>query len=1579
MRKNNPSLSLSRLTCIVPNYKFDIEILAKAKSSDPLYIEFAQRFLSYIPVDYNFDNRKELFANFIGEAFEFFKHNQSNINKIGIKQTIVENDPAISVFLIRNNKSFIVDSILCLLSRLGLQAKFILHPVLQIIRDSNGELIEIARAGGKIEVLVHLVIIGSFDHEAMNFLSEQITETLNQVDKTHDIWQETLLRIEDINDKITTNKNVDNSENSDFLEWLKNDNFTFLGFVDFEVQTGKLTLERGVRSIWQAVTSEIRDIITYSANSLYKDNQIILGKLNSISLVHKDSLVDYILIKDIDINGNYHNGSIIFGLYSSKVNYQSVSTIPILRKKMQFVLDKANFLLGGYNHKKLRTIIESLPKEALIQIDQGDLYCMSLYILSSLMSKKLKLFVQQDWSGSFINIIVVLPNERLNSEVHNAIDSYIEEKFASKIIASNLSEISQNFSYLFITLGLSEQIDLDVVEIENDLNHISSCWNDDLYQELSKKLGDYEVGRQLKNLESVFTSDYKHKFTAKTALQDVEYLIESTRKKRIMFNFCILDDQNFTLKIYNIDAKLSLSSILPLIENLGFSAIDQQSFHVSKSEEFDESWIYKFRLISSAKLDQNKFTRLKLNIENTLDKMQFAFLSNDMLNKLVLLAGLEWHEVKLIKAIVRYLHQINPNYDKLFVQNILTKYHNFAGMLIELFHALFDPENKKSDVEINLIKTEIEIYLTAISNNLEEQVLRSIFHIVQAMTRTNYYQDKENKSYISFKLKPSLIPNIVKPIPFAEIFVYSNEFEGVHLRGAKISRGGLRWSDREHDYRTEILGLMKAQMTKNTVIVPEGAKGGFFVHIPQESLAKVTYHQKIIECYKNFLRGLLDVTDNIIDGKVHVANSVIYDEQDPYLVVAADKGTASFSDYANDISKEYNFWLGDAFASGGSAGYDHKKMAITSKGAWISVINHFSSLNIDPSRDSISVVGIGDMSGDVFGNGMLRSKSIKLLASFNHMHIFVDPSPDPILSFEERNRLFNLPGSSWSNYNPNLISLGGGVFERSAKFVNISPQMKELLKIDDDTLSTDNLIMAILMAPVDLIWNGGIGTYIKSTGETHADIGDKSNDNLRCNGKNIRAKIICEGGNLGVSQLGRIEYCLNGGKINADFIDNSGGVSCSDHEVNIKIALDIALTSKKITLEERNKFLAIMTSEVEELVLEDNYKQNQALNILSSSPIFTLNMFSQFIDNLEKLAFLNRQLEFLPSHEDLALRADNSLSLTRPELAVIISYSKMSLFNALSDIDVTNDPYFEKYLINYFPKSMYEKFKSDILSHPLKNEIIQTSITNNIINKLSGVLIHNIQNETDAKISDIVKYYIIVCEIFDLDKLWFEVESLSASIDYNIKISIFTEIINTIYHTILWLIKHTKESLHITKTIDRYQVDILPLCKSLSELLLGSSKNKYEEKLESYCSNNIGLELAKSLAILDRLKFSLDIIHIAEETKKSISSVAKLYFLVEDQLHIDYLSQLCDNQIKDSLWHRFAVHSLKDDLYDKHSQLLIKLLKNPDELIQKNYLSNVFIKKFLDLVDVIKLKQNIDLNFIILANKKFQTLLEKLE
>ena len=1532
------------LICENPSYRKHIIDTALKDNKDPLFETFTHKFYSYLPVDYMESNKTDFFAKIVHESFDFCKSKDSK-NKIKFVHNWNGTDYT-TMQITTKDKPFIVDSVKGILHRHGVHVKHFLHPLMPITRSNKGDITDIGDGGD--ESIIFAVLQGVVD-DVKKSLTKGLENILDKIELILDSRNAILEQIKAI-------KTVD----QEFLTWLVNDNFTFLGSVQYDSK-GVIGHMIGDESVYANDKQYMEDIVHNALSSEKKE--IFLGKMNQISEISTNKFMDYVLVP----------GAVFFGFYSSSLYSQSIKAIPVLRNKLEYVLTRSSFKNGGYNYRKLQNIVESFPREALFQIDQEDLYCICLHILSAMLARTLKLFIQPDSSGEFLNVLVFMPIERLTPEVHLAINKYLMSKFNTKIITDEITDVSSHFCYLYVTLETNGTIpEFSLADIENDLEDLSARWHLSLIKAL--KSASPDVGSISEN---TFPKEYQYLFSPAEAAVDWLALNDLDKKHHISFNLQKKPHHDYGLKIYSSD-KIILSDILPLIENLGFKAVSEQMFAVNSK------WVCEFAL-SAACGSSCSYDVMKHNIEDALHYMTSGKLENDILCKLIVLAALNWRQVSVMKAITAYINQIGFTYSRDYVQSVLVKHHAFSALIIGLFEAKFDPKNHSAS-KVAELEAALGDVLNHVTNNVEDKVLRTVWATLDAIMRTNCYQmvDGHYKSYMSFKFDSHKVPDLPMPVPYAEIFVYGHDFEAVHLRGGKAARGGIRWSDRIADYRTEALGLMKAQMTKNTVIVPVGSKGAFYVKVNVDSMERKAYLDKGVECYKNFLRGLLDLTDNVVDGKVvHPADVVMYDGEDPYLVVAADKGTASFSDYANGISAEYNFWLGDAFASGGSAGYDHKKMAITSRGAWISVTRHFAEMGIDVQKDVYSVVGIGDMAGDVFGNGMLRSNSFKLVAAFNHKHIFIDPTPDPAISFKERERLFNLPTSGWNDYDAKLISQGGGVYERSAKKIELSHEAQKLLDVDSASLTPDELINRILRAKVDLIWNGGIGTYIKATSESHLDVGDKSNDNLRCNGNQIRAKVVGEGGNLGCSQLGRIEYAKSGGKINTDFIDNSAGVDCSDHEVNIKIALQQAMKKGSITLEARNKLLAEMTDNIAELVLVDNYKQTQALSLLEHSAAYNTGMFTKLIELLEVDGLLNRAVEFLPDDAELARRTLANEHMTRPELAVILSYSKMRVYNELLNTKIADDYRAEEIVMSYFPEIMKQRFANEIKTHQLRREIVLTIITNKIVNQLGGPIIAHILSETGVKLCDIVRAFMIVNDIFDIDALWKETEALSGKVESAVQIDIFSELIKLMRRGISWFVRNLQHPIDISSAITTYGAAVRGVYETVGPFLLGQAKQKLDAKTAEYVEDNVPAALASKIAILDSGISALDVVTISLATGHDAPQITELYFKVADRFELDWLRKCAEKQITESYWNRMSVQALKDDLYDKQRRLLHKVLEcnsqvkggiDLDAWIEINSKS---VKIFSDFIAELHLQETVDLNMVVLANKQFEMLLRK--
>ncbi len=934
-------------------------------------------------------------------------------------------------------------------------------------------------------------------------------------------------------------------------------------------------------------------------------------------------------------------------------------------------------------------------------------------------------------------------------------------------------------------------------------------------------------------------------------------------------------------------------------------------------------------------------SQVKIAFEEAFARAWSGEIENDDFNQLVLRANLGWREVTILRAYSKYLRQTGFTFSQAYMEQALSANPAISNRLVELFIARFDPASTaEAGVKILMLTDEFENALDSVASLDEDRIIRRFLALIRATLRTNYFQKDAsgaNKVYFSFKLNPALIPGLPEPKPVFEIYVYSPRVEGVHLRGGKVARGGLRWSDRMEDFRTEVLGLMKAQMVKNTVIVPVGSKGGFVVKRPPAE--REAFMKEGIACYQIFLRGLLDLTDNLLAGEViPPKDSVCYDDDDPYLVVAADKGTASFSDIANGVSKEYGFWLDDAFASGGSIGYDHKKMGITARGAWESVKRHFRELGINTQTTDFTVIGIGDMSGDVFGNGMLLSRHVKLVGAFDHRHVFLDPDPDPEASFKERERLFNLPRSSWADYNSKLISKGGGVYPRSAKSISLTPEVKKVLGVAVNLLSPTDLIRAMLKAPVDLLYNGGIGTYVKASQEAHAEASDRANDAIRVNGKDLRCSVAVEGGNLGFTQLGRIEYALNGGKINTDAIDNSAGVDCSDHEVNIKILLNAVVAEGRMSESDRNRLLADMTDEVGALVLRDNYFQAQSLSVRKSMP---LDSQLRFIKYLEKAGRLNREIEFLPSDEEMTARKVANTGLTSPERAVLLAYSKITLYDELLASSLPSDPYIATALARYFPAPLRERYREHMERHPLKHEIIATHITNEMINRVGSTYVHRMQEETGARAPDVVWAYLLTREIFDFSSFWRALESLDDVVPHAVQSEMLIDSERLIASATLWFLRYRNLKDDIAKTVEQFAGGVKTLAAGLNRFLSADLSDAVRQAAQRLTQNKVPNDLAMRLASFDLLYSALDIVEIARQADRSVEEVAAIYFRLDGKLELSWLRRQISNLLSDSHWQTLAKAGLTDDVASLQRELtalvlqLTRRIKAPDALVKE--------------------------------------------
>lgn len=1119
---------------------------------------------------------------------------------------------------------------------------------------------------------------------------------------------------------------------------------------------------------------------------------------------------------------------------------------------------------------------------------------------------------------------------------------------------------------------------------------MTPSWKDKLQKQLAQwckaQQGKQLVDKYAAGLSISYCEQHSVEETAKDILQ-IEKL---SQDNPLGIDFYETKHSQYPLhiKLYRYGTPIPLSDILPMLENMGLRTYTEHPYKIT-SQEGQVFWISDFN-VTYSQLDSLNLEQVKDLLAEAFIKISLGTCENDGFNKLVLRAGLSWRDITILRAYAKYLHQIGIRYSPAYIEKTIEAHASIAQNLIRLFYLKFGLKQKTAHKkEMTALEKEIQTSIDAISSLDEDRIMRYFWALMTATLRTNHFQtnhEGQPKDYLSFKLKSSEIPDLPPGQPFYEIFVYSTRFEGIHLRSAKVARGGIRWSDRPEDFRTEILGLMKAQKVKNAVIVPSGAKGGFVLKKLQYLTNREQTLQEVIYCYKSFISGLLDLTDNLKNNQVIAPhNTVCYDEPDPYLVVAADKGTATFSDIANSIAKDYGFWLGDAFASGGSTGYDHKKMGITARGAWESIKRHFRELNINIEQQDFTVVGIGDMGGDVFGNGLLYSKHIRLLAAFDHRHIFLDPDPDPLKSYDERLRLFQLPTSSWEDYNSQLISAGGGIYKRSSKSIPISPQVKKALAIEATALPPNELIRALLKAPVDLLFNGGIGTYVKATTESHADVGDKTNEFCRINGADLRCKIVGEGGNLGFTQLGRVEFALQGGLINTDAIDNSAGVNCSDHEVNIKILLDKEVREGALTEKKRNQLLRKMTDEVANLVLQDNYNQALILSISAAHTTLYSGLYQDYIKKLEMWVNLDRGVEFLPDDKKLLERKTASVGLTRPELAVLMAYTKIHIANELLKSDLPDDSYFTTILETGFPLSLRKPYMKAMQEHPLYREIIATQLSNQIVNSMGITFMYRMLTETGLTIPDIARAYTIAANVYQTDALQKLIDSLQDKVSVQTQYELLHHVRQLLNLATRWFLHNKRLDGGIAKNITHYGQSISKLEKLVPKLMGGVTKEYLEKIINQFVSIGIEKNMAQKIAVTRALYTALNIIEVATQNKFDLALTAEVYFKVGSQFNLIWFRDQIASDSREGHWNTMARLSLRDELDNLQRRLTIAILvtnkkeRTAEQLINYWLEQNHHIEqRWEKLLEMLLESENIDYTMFFIALRELSSLIQVL-
>ncbi len=1501
------------------------------------------------------------------------------------KVAVVNEQDSSVVYVVTDDMPFLVDSVNAELVRQHAAIRLVTHPLFVVTRNrSTGDLVKVDRVPAHIGIssgdtaamplMSHLIAQG----DNTSHMESWIAVEINRVpDTVHASLLEGLERIladvraavEDWpkmrNKAMQISASLDQVANpaqiaelrqaQDLLRWLDDGNFTFLGYREYDLVNidGEDVLElredSGLGLLRaKAGAPHLQHLTDTGRKKAREKRALVITKANSRSTVHRPAYLDYVGVKSFDAMGNVNGERRFIGLFATSAYAGSVRDIPIVREKVDAVLGQAGFPPDSHSGKDLLGILETYPRDELFQIEVDDLAATASGIQRLQERRRTRLFLRPDIYGRFMSALIYLPRDRYTTNVRLRIEEELRSTFQAESIDYEARMTESALARLFYRIRLPKNADVSHInteELERRLVRAARSWSEGIAEVLRDGGADQQSAELAAIWSEAFPAGYRVDYEVEDALEDIarfeKYGAEAERatgaaQERPGVHVYLPKgagedlEEDARVKLYMLEPK-SLSQILPFFHNLGLEVLDERPFEIETADRRD-FFLYDLGLKYPAGVDPLATGQL---LGDSFGAAISGAVESDSLDRLVLREGMHWRQITVLRAYARYMRQMGNTNSVGFMADTLLANPDVTKALTALFAARFDPalsDDARAAAQ-QRVRAELSAAIDEVATLDADRVLRTFANLIEATLRTNYYQDKP---HLSFKLDPARIEGLPFPRPMFEIWVYSPRVEGVHLRFGKVARGGLRWSDRREDFRTEILGLVKAQTVKNAVIVPTGAKGGFFAkRLPDPTADRAAWLAEGTESYKTFIRGMLDLTDNLVTGGgqetvVPPSNVVRHDDDDSYLVVAADKGTATFSDIANGLAAEYGFWLGDAFASGGSVGYDHKAMGITARGAWESVKRHFSELDVDTQTQPFTVVGVGDMSGDVFGNGMLLSRHIRLVAAFDHRHIFLDPAPDAETSFVERQRLFELPRSSWDDYNKSLISDGGGVYARQVKSIPVSPQVRSALGLPEGTteMSPPELLRAILLAPADLLYNGGIGTYVKASSESNASVGDKANDAIRVDGKDLRVKVVGEGGNLGMTQRGRIEAALQGVILNTDAIDNSAGVDCSDHEVNIKIFVDRMVAAGKLSQEERAGFLASMTDEVGRLVLEDNVDQNILLlndrqRVAEWSP-----SYERLMDWLEKSADLKRDLEALPSTETLHERLGQGQGLTSPELSVLAAYAKIELATALRESDLADDPWFRATLRAYFPAQLRERFDAELDTHPLRREIIATVVANDMINLGGITFAFRTMEETSATEVAVAKAFVALREIFELNVMVDELNSLPASFPTEHWSEVHLDIRRILDRAVRWLLAQGGSSRPIADIVAEFKPLLDPMRGRLLEYLRGDDRDRVAGWLEKARGWELPEDLGVRWAELFESFVLLDIAKIVHARKESVEEIASVYYTVFNRFHADGLLERISSLPRQDRWQALARAALRDDLYSTVSDMTTAVLES---------------------------------------------------
>ncbi len=1519
--------------------------------------------------------------------------------------------PRTVIEIINDDMPFLVDSITSELNRQGLTVHLVIHPVVRVKRDAQGRLGDLYEQDSAPEE----AIPESFMHVEVNALSAAETlervrtgleRVLDDVRAAVVDWRAMRAQMHEALGEVDAMRLTlpadEVAEGEAFLRWADEDHFTYLGYREYRFETDpnsgepalnlvegsglgilrddQFTVFDGLRH-YQTQAPEVREFVR-------APRVLMVSKANKHSTVHRPVHMDAILVKRFKADGTIIGERLIVGLFTSAAYNRSPREIPFVRRKVAAVIERAGFDPQSHDGKALMNIIANYPRDELFQVDVDGLYEVALGILHLQERQRLALFVRKDPFERFVSCLVYVPRDRYDTGLRQRIQAILEAGFNGTCSAfyTQLAESVLARIHFIIKTEPGLRPSHSVAEIEARLVAAARDWTDQLKDALAEAHGEETAGVLMARYADAFPTSYREQFTAEAAVHDIERIEATMTHGRLAINLyrpLEAEPAELRFKVYHEGSPVPLSDVLPMLEHMDLKVITEQPFEIKASGRPASVWMHDFSLRTQTR-EIVQVAAVKEAFQNAFAAVWEGRMEDDGFNRLVLRAGLLAGDVTVLRAYAKYLRQARFAFTQDTIEATLAAHPEIVRLVVRLFRLRFDPAKPCHEGDETRVRSDIETALDAVTNLDEDRILRRFVTLIGATLRTNAYQtgaDGAAKPYLSFKLDSQAIDDLPLPRPWVEVFVYSPRMEGVHLRGGKVARGGIRWSDRREDFRTEILGLMKAQMVKNTVIVPVGSKGGFVVkHPPPASAGREAFLAEGVECYRTLMRGLLDITDNLdADGSVVPPKDVArQDGDDPYLVVAADKGTATFSDIANRISLDYGFWLGDAFASGGSQGYDHKKMGITARGAWESVKRHFRELGRNIQSEDFTCVGVGDMSGDVFGNGMLLSGHTRLLGAFDHRHIFCDPNPDAGASFKERARLFALPRSSWVDYDAALLSKGGRIFERSAKSLSLTPEIRACFGLTTEHITPLDLMQAMLKAEVDLLWFGGIGTYVKAADETAAEVGDKTNDALRIDGGQIRAKVLGEGANLGVTQRGRIEAAQHTVRINTDAIDNSAGVDTSDHEVNIKILLNDVVAHGDMTMKQRDSLLVEMTDEVGGLVLNDNYLQTQALSIAQARGPDMLEPQIRFIRALEKSGRLNRAIEYLPDEEELAARIANRQGLTRPELAVLLAYAKITLYDDLLASDLPDDVFMHDDLVRYFPVPLHKNFNEAIGRHRLRREIIATGVTNSLVNRVGPVFVKEQMEKTGMGPADVARAYAIVRDAFALRPLWKAIEELDTHVPASVQAAMLTETAQLMERTVAWFLTNAAHPLSIAAETALYRPGIETLSAGLDAVLDAEEASRMDARAAIYTAQGVPEDLARRIAALPVLASAPDLVRIAARTGQEVAAVAAVYFLLGRRFGLEWLRDKAAITKADNHWQKQAVAAIIDDLFTHQKELTVRVLDSalPAETPVETWIAlrRPVVERVELLMAELRTQANVDLAMLAVANRQLRGL-----